>query len=367
MRKSNGRWYVRFEVDGKEYSHPTGLEATERNKAKARQLEEISRQMVLEGKAHYLKIEAVTFREAAKSFLAWAEGEYEARSTWLRLRSSFSYASHFFDREIVAGINEGRIDDFKSARRKLAVREVSIRNDLHALSVFWQYAVRKHWARENILEKVSIPSAAQAVRINVLSPETERRYFEACRWMDKAAAFRASPSQDSYADLYDFGRLMIQQGCRPEEVVELRKDDVDLMGGWLHIRSGKTRAARRRLKLTAESAAILASRMESAGPWVFPSPVKSGDHRGSTWQGVHASVLESMGLKNEEGFVLYDLRHTFATRAVIDGMPLPVLAAVLGHANLKSIEKYVHITADHIDREIVRIDQMRRARGVSAA
>ena len=52
----------------------------------------------------------------------------------------------------------------------------------------------------------------------------------------------------------------------------------------------------------------------------------------------HAKVLTATGLR----FVLYDLRHTFATRMAEAGCPLATLAAILGHANLRSISKYVH-------------------------
>jgi len=331
-------------------------------------MEEAARQLVLTGKANLLRIAAIPFSEAAAAFLGWAEGEYagEKRASFLRIRSSFSFIKHFFGKAIVSAITEGQIDDFKSARRKIEIKEVSIRNDLHALSLFFQYAVRKHWARENVVRKVSIPSSAEAMRINVLSPEQERMYFETCRWMDRAAQFIASSDQKAYRDLHDFGRLMIQQGCRPEEVIELRKVDVDLMGRWMHIRAGKTRAARRRLKLTAESAEILVRRMSTPGPFVFPSPRDSKKHRGVTWRS-HGEVLAAMkGKPGAPNFVSYDLRHTFATRAVVDGMPLPVLAAILGHANLKSIEKYVHISSEHMDAETLRIEALREQRRVKS-
>ncbi len=169
----------------------------------------------------------------------------------------------------------------------------------------------------------------------------------------------------SYRDLHDFGRLMIQQGCRPEELLELEKRNVDLMNHWLFIADGKTKAARRRLKLTTESAAILARRVQSApGPYVFPSPKNPQSHRGPTWR-VHGEVLEAAKrLSPPLSFVMYDLRHTFATRAAGDGMPLATLAAILGHSrsSLRCVMKYVHVDAGSIDAETMRIEQIRASR-----
>lgn len=132
MRKSNGRWYVRFVVDGVEYSKPTGLAATEHNRKKAERMEAADRQLVIEGKAHLLRISAIPFSEAATQFLKWAEGEYkETPESYRRIRSSFAFIRHHFGRAIVASLTAGHIEDFKSARREL-VRDISLRHDLQA-------------------------------------------------------------------------------------------------------------------------------------------------------------------------------------------------------------------------------------------
>jgi len=73
MRASNGKWYVRFVVDGVEYSQPTGLEATERNKRKVQEMEAAARLLVRDGKAHLLRLAAIPFSEAAIQFLNWAK------------------------------------------------------------------------------------------------------------------------------------------------------------------------------------------------------------------------------------------------------------------------------------------------------
>jgi integrase len=78
--------------------------------------------------------------------------------------------------------------------------------------------------------------------MHVLSAAEESIYFEAAR--------RSSA-------LWDLGRLMLNQGCRPEEVLDLRADDVDLERSRITIRAGKSRPARRQFRLTAESREIL--------------------------------------------------------------------------------------------------------------
>jgi hypothetical protein len=129
--------------------------------------------------------------------------------------------------------------------------------------------VRKNWARENIIRNVDIPYGKDSVRMNVLSPEQEALNFETCLWMNRAARFIASPDRTGYRDLYDFMRLMIQQGTRPEELLELRKNDVDLVSIKVLIQSGKTEAARVYFPLLRKSAEILKRRMSEPGPFMF--------------------------------------------------------------------------------------------------
>ena len=58
--------------------------------------------------------------------------------------------------------------------------------------------------------------------------------------------------------------------------------------------------------------------------------------------------LEKAGLAAEAkeaniSFVLYDLRHTFGTRQATEEKTDPfTLAKIMGHANLRTIMKYVH-------------------------
>lgn len=122
---------------------------------------------------------------------------------------------------------------YKSSRRtEHKVRDVTLRHDLNALSKFFRYALKHSWCRENPVSKVAIPSDADAVRMHVLTVEEEFVYFEAAK---------------RHPSLHDCAKLILLQGMRPEEVLSLRQDDVDLERGRIQIQRGKTPAARRAL------------------------------------------------------------------------------------------------------------------------
>ena len=89
---------------------------------------------------------------------------------------------------------------------------------------------------------------------------------------------------------------------------------------------------------------MLKERLQAPGRWIFPSAKNPWEHIGQH-QRLHPAALK----KADVSFVLYDCRHTFATRAVERGMELPKLMAILGHTNLRSIMKYVHMTQVHMD------------------
>jgi integrase len=101
-----------------------------------------------------------------------------------------------------------------------------------------------------------------------------------------------------------------------------------------------------------DSRPILVRRLQTPGRWVFPSIKDPAQHIGQH-QRLHAAVVKRSGVP----CVPYDFRHTFASRAANEeGMPLAILASIMGHANLRSIMKCVHTSQEQMDRGIIRLD-----------
>ncbi len=65
-------------------------------------------------------------------------------------------------------------------------------------------------------------------------------------------------------------------------------------------------------------------------------------------------VLESVGLK-EKGLAWHKLRHTFASRAVQNGVSLPQIMAWMGHGDYKTVLRYAHMAPGY-SKEIEKIN-----------
>lgn len=338
VRVREGKWHFRFNLNGEERSGSTGLEGTPLNKKAAEAFAKRKRDEMRRFEVHGRK----AFNAAADEFIAWCtDVEYRAkRSTANRIKVSMASArEHFATTPVSAIENAGAIERYKTFRiQEHGVRDVTLRHDLHALSLFFRYAMKMGWAQHNPLygplKEVTIPSDRAAVRIHVITPEEQAVYFERAVGVKDKAGLR---------NLYDVATVMLNQGCRPEEIMAARKENFRESERALFIPGGKTPAARRLLELTEDSFQILRSRMQTAaGPWLFPSDRRPGQHI-TKLQYSHDRVSLDAGVS----FVLYDFRHTFGTiqGSVLKQDPF-TLAALMGHSNLRTIMRYVHPQQD---------------------
>jgi len=118
----------------------------------------------------------------------------------------------------------------------------------------------------------------------------------------------------------------------------LRWRDVD--GDTLDLADAKT--GPRRVFLNAPACAILERQPRSGSAYVFRSPRDSGRplYRNlSLWYLVRK-------VAGTEDIRIHDLRHTFASHAVLQGIPLPVVSPLLGHKRPSMTLHYAHV-GDH--------------------
>lgn len=163
--------------------------------------------------------------------------------------------------------------------------------------------------------------------------------------------------------LQDVATLMVETGARPEEICRLRRDNINLAQGYLSVPFGKTKAARRKIPLTARACGVLEKRLNGLkGDYLFAGGRGADD--GSKpivkLNNAHTGTVKRAGVSP---FRLYDLRHTFATRAAEAGVDLVTLAAMLGHSRIQMVLRYAHPTEEHQFNAMKKIEAHRISKG----
>ena len=133
----------------------------------------------------------------------------------------------------------------------------------------------------------------------------------------------------------DIIRLLLLTGCRKSEIVTLRWQDID--GDTLNLGDAKT--GPRRVFLNVPARAILERQNRSGSAYVFPSPLDPGRPLSSDLP-LWYSVRKRAGIEDVR---LHDLRHSFASHAVLEGIPLPVVSRLLGHKRPSMTLRYAHV------------------------
>ena len=97
------------------------------------------------------------------------------------------------------------------------------------------------------------------------------------------------------------------------------------------------------IPLTRRAAAILQRQMRRASD-VFTQP----DGRAYSLEQVGMAVRRTAKRAQLPGVSLHVLRHTFISRLVQAGRPLPEVAALAGHRDIKMTLRYAHLAPSHL-------------------
>ena len=135
-------------------------------------------------------------------------------------------------------------------------------------------------------------------------------------------------------------RLLLLTGCRRNEVLTLRWDDIDRTVGELRLRDSKTGPQRVPLTPAVERVLARIPRIEG-NPWVI-----AGQDRGERLNRIDPFWNKLRARAGLEDVRLHDFRHSFASQALEIGESLPVIARLLGHRTVTTTAKYAHLARD---------------------
>lgn len=155
--------------------------------------------------------------------------------------------------------------------------------------------------------------------------------------------------------VYEMYYIELATGLRRGELLGLKWEDIDLEQATIRVRRQvaringeiveaplKTKNSYRTISIGEDAVGILKQQKEkSHSEYVFPSPTGGPISPDSVIQMLHR-VLERAGLPKVR---FHDLRHTFATLALQNGVDVKTVSGMLGHYSAGfTLDTYAHVT-----------------------
>ena len=155
-----------------------------------------------------------------------------------------------------------------------------------------------------------------------------------------------------YAPTADIIRLLLLTGCRRGEILNLQWREVG--EDVLELMDSKT--GPRTVFLSPKAKAIIEHQPRSGSPWVFPSPVNREKPRSANaFDRIWKLTRKQAGIEDVR---LHDLRHSVASQAVLEGVPLPVVARLLGHSQVSMTLRYAHVAEREVETAAQRVGRV---------
>ncbi len=178
----------------------------------------------------------------------------------------------------------------------------------------------------------SVRRYPERARERFLTPEEFRRLGRALR--------EAEADGSAWPPAVAAIRLLLLTGCRKNEILTLRWDDVDRTAG--ELRLGDAKSGPRMAPLTPPLLKVLDDIPRTAdNPWVIAGrkPGTRLRELAHHWRRIAARA----GL---DGVRIHDLRHSYASRALALGESLSMIGRLLGHARVATTARYAHLARD---------------------
>ena len=144
--------------------------------------------------------------------------------------------------------------------------------------------------------------------------------------------------------------LVYSSGLRVSEVVALKREHIDLSRRVINVRLGKGRKDRCTL-LSEKAAQFIAEYYEFFGieKWLFPGQPPTRPLTIRSAQHIFDKAVRRAEIRKK--ITIHGLRHTFATHLLESGTDIRYIQTLLGHANVRTTERYTHIAR----RDVLKI------------
>lgn len=350
LADGTGTWRYDFTIDGTRYKGTIGPEKHGITFSIARaELEKIRLNAQL-GKLEKKNagFGEKTFSEVAVLYLA--DSRITHKSHWDNESRLRTHLQPFFGDVILSDVTVARVEALKAALICKGLSNATINRIIYLLSGIFEYAIKHDDSLNNPVRKLK--KLHEDIGQIVVFTDAE-----------VASLFEATGDNTTYQAMVGLG---VYAGMRAGEVLGLDWKDVNFEKNTICVcqsaiegrlnrttKSNKMRYA----PLTPRLKTILTNHRQATGSEGLVVKGKGGEPLHHV-QKIFGQLRRKAGVRDELSF--HDLRHTFATNATNRRVDVPTVQKWLGHSDIKTTMRYVHVDAEHLQRMMALLDSQIR-------
>lgn len=235
-------------------------------------------------------------------------------------------------------LTEGRVPRIESEKQPKGLSAKTVRNINQVISSAMSMAVKHKLILSNPTEGCELPNIEHKEMKTI-----------------SAAQLGAFLREAKESGVYEMYYLDLATGLRRGELLGLKWEDIDLENGIIHVRRQvarvngevkemplKTKNSYRSISISKDAVALLnGMKAKQVCDYVFPS-ASGGPISPDSVNNMLHRVLQRAGLPSIR---FHDLRHTFATLALQNGVDIKAVSGMLGHFSAGfTLDTYAHVT-----------------------
>ena len=327
--KKGKNWYIDFYVKGKRKRRKIVP-----SKRRAQQV--LKDVHIKIAKGEFLGIydeKKVLFEELAQQYLAFSKAN-KAWSTYQRRDNvSVGHLNLFFKGKYLFEITPKMVEKYK-AKRLEKVSPATVNRELACLKHMFTKAIEWGYVKANPVKAVKSLKEPPG-RLRYLRPDEVKRLLDACCGYLRSIVICA-----------------LNTGMRKGEILGLTWQDIDFENRKITVRNTKnneTRVIPINQTLYQELCKLSE---QSNGEYVFAN--RNGCPFGDIKKGFSAA-LKRAGITD---FHFHDLRHTFGSHLVMQGVDLKTVQQVMGHKQIRTTMRYSHLSPEYVQQALERLDSV---------
>ena len=235
-------------------------------------------------------------------------------------------------------LNQGRVDRVEAKQQPKGLSAKTVRNINQVISSAMDFAVAQKIIPENPCKAVALPKVEHKEMQTIPAEQLQAFLQEA-----KATG------------VYEMYYIELATGLRRGELLGLKWTDIDWKNGIIKVRRQvarvdgqiveaplKTKNSYRAVTISQQAIEVLKQQKEKTNDeYMFPSP-NGGPISPDSVNNMLKRVLARAGIPKVR---FHDLRHTFATIALQNGVDIKTVSGMLGHFSAGfTLDTYAHVT-----------------------